>query len=127
MSLILTKAELLSAYALKNAVTNPPIHVFPRGNGLYTIEIDACDTQVGCILLQAQKSGAEKRFGYWSGRLSASERQPATTHKESVALLWAILLFRLYLERRWSTVRTDREDLKRLIKMSYASEKLARW
>lgn len=48
-------------------------------------------------------------------------------HKECPAVVWGILLVRPYLENSWFTVRTDHEALKRLMMMSGAYEKRARW
>lgn len=51
----------------------------------------------------------------------------ATTYKDCLAVLWAILPLRPYLEQSRYTVRTDHQALKQLLTMTEAYDKLDRW
>ncbi len=42
---------------LRRALLNPPILVLPRGDGVFILDTDASDAQLGCCLLQEQPSG----------------------------------------------------------------------
>lgn len=48
----LEDTERKTVEAMKEKLTTPPVLALPQLNGQYTIDTDACDTQVGCELLQ---------------------------------------------------------------------------
>ncbi len=60
----LTTAQADAFDELQRALLNPPILAFPRGNGLFILDTDASDTQLGCCLLQEQPSGDGLPVGY---------------------------------------------------------------
>lgn len=51
---------------------NPPILAFLKKDAPLTIETDACDEQIFCVLLQPQKYDEKdlQRIGYWSRTLN---------------------------------------------------------
>lgn len=52
-----------------------------------TIEKDACDKQIGCVLLQEQPNGKDRVVRYWS-RLLNSIAFHAIPHIENVLPPW---------------------------------------
>lgn len=100
-----TEAKLQYVYALKSALTNPLILALPSANGQYTIDTNASDARVGCVLLQSQNGGTYCAIGFWKRTLCDLERKLATTHKEYLAVVVATLSLRPYLERGRFTVR----------------------
>lgn len=63
---------------------------------------------------------------YWSGVLTNTERVFDTTQRESIAIVWAVLLLRPYLEGTRFTIRADHDSLNRILKLSDASGRLSR-
>lgn len=86
----LSKAKVQFLNALKKSLKNPPKLVMPGANGQYAIDIDVRATQVRCILLQTQEDVTDRPMGYWLRKLSDSQRQLVTTHKECLAVVCAI-------------------------------------
>lgn len=97
---------------LKSLLINPPILALARTDGHFTIDTDACDTQIGCVLLQRPPDDTNRPIGYWSRTLSDPEKKLSTTHRECLAVVWAVLLLRPCPDGSQFTVRTDHEVLK---------------
>lgn len=112
---------------LKNLLVNPPVLVLSRATGHYTVEIDACKKQIGCILLQEQPDGPAGPVRYCSRTLKNKENGPATTHRQCLNVALALMLLCLYREGNRFNVRTDHKALKWLYKMFDAYGILARW
>ena len=124
----LNEEEQQACETLKDKLVNPPILVLPRLGRRYTIDTDACDVQVGCVLLQEQDcEKTTKPIGYWSRTLSKAEQNYTTREKECLTVFWAVLLLRPYLEDTEFTIRTDHDSLKWLMRLSDASGRLQRW
>jgi hypothetical protein len=75
-----------------------PILELPRAEGLFTLNKDASQNQIGCCLFQYQSDGSKHPVRYWSRGLTSAEKNYATTEKERLAIVWAILQLRPYLE-----------------------------
>ena len=100
----------------------------PKVGRRYIIDTDACAYQVGCVLLQEQDGDERpKPIGYWSRSLSKSEQNYTTTEQECLAVVWAVLILRPYLEGTEFTIRTDHDSLKLLLNLSDATGRLQRW
>ena len=123
----LTDEELSAMKDLQDKLITPPVLALPRPNGRITIDTDACAYQVGCVLLQEQEDQTVKPIGYWSRSLTDAERRYDTTQRECLAVVWAILLLRPYLEGTRFTIRTDHSALKWLLNLADSSGRLARW
>lgn len=77
---------------------SPPVLALPRFQGQYTVNTDAYDRQIGCVLLQKLPDGHNKQIGYWSSSLTDSERANNTAHRECLPVVWVVFLFRPYLK-----------------------------
>lgn len=124
----LDEEELQAFATLRNCLLSPPILALPKMGKPYIVETDACNEQVGCVLLQEQETAKDYRpIGYWSRTLTAAERNYTTSERECLAIVWAILMLRPYLEGTKFTVRTDHDSLRWLLNISDVSGRLARW
>ena len=113
--------------SLKSKLVNPPILALPRSEGKFTLDTDACDTQVGCVLLQDQPDGHARPIGYWSRKLTKAEQAYTTTERECLAIVWAVTLLRPYLDRTRFTVRTDHSALRWILNLTDSTGRLTRW
>lgn len=50
----LNETERKAFEELNNQLISPPVMALPKPKGKYTIDTDACDEQVGYVLLQTQ-------------------------------------------------------------------------
>jgi proteasome lid subunit RPN8/RPN11 len=66
-------------------------------------------------------------LGYLSRGLTKAERNSSTTEKEHLAIVWAILTLRPYLEGRRFVVRKDHHSLRGVLNFADAQGRLARW
>jgi len=120
--------EALGAFEeLKRRLTEAPILALPRRDGSYTLDTDAIAGQVGAVLLQEQPDQSTRPVGDWSRSLNAAERNYSTTERECLAVVWASLLLRPYIEGTRFTVRTDHAALKCMLHMDGAYGRLAWW
>ena len=112
---------------LKRRLTEAPILDLQRSQGTYTLDTDASAGQLVAVLLQEQPDQSTRPVGYWSPSLNAADRNYSTTERECLAVVWASLLIRPYVEGTRFTVRTDHAVLKWMLHMDGAPERLARW
>ena len=119
--------EMRSLETLKNAPLNPPILQIPNPERPYTVDVDACDYQLGCALLQEQEDGKLLPVGYYSRTLIGAEKNYSTTEKECRAVVWEVLLLRPYLEGAHFRIRSDHNALRWLLSLKKVEGRLARW
>lgn len=91
------------------------------------MDTDACEKQVGCVVLKKQREGVPKPIGYWSRSLNKAEQEYDTTHRECLAVVWEVLMLRPYLEGSRFTIRTHHDALQWILNMADATDKSARW
>lgn len=123
----LNEEQIESYEQLKSCLVKPPILALPRNGFKYVLDTDACDYQVGCVLMQEQEEGPMRPIGYWSRSLNKAERSYDTTQKECLAVVWAMLHLRPYLQGNTFVLRTDHAALRWILNMADATGKLARW
>jgi hypothetical protein len=95
---MLNTEQQKSFHVLRDALIEPPILTLPKEGKSYTLDVDACDYQIGACLLQQQDDGKLLPCGYYSLTLNGAERNYSTPEKECLAVVWATLLLRPYLE-----------------------------
>mgnify|MGYP003551043187 FL=1 len=89
--------------------------------------MDASDGQIGFCLSQKHPDGLRHPNGYWSRSLNPAERNYSTTEKDCLAIVWAILTLRPYLEGQMFLIRTDHHSLRWVLNLADAQGRLARW
>ena len=92
---------------LKKAHTIPPVFDLPRRGLNYVLDVDACGTKVGAALQPEQNDGKLQPVTLISRWLAANVRPSGVTEKEFLAVVWASLKLRPYLESDRFLVRTD--------------------
>jgi RNase H-like domain found in reverse transcriptase len=98
----------------------------PRESAPYTLDVDACGSQLGACLLQEQPDGTLAPCGFYSRTPNQAEKNCITPEKECLAMVWAILLLRPNLERKRFTIRTDQLALKWILSLKDPFRPLAR-
>jgi len=96
---------------LKEALTTPPILELPRRRQKNVLDVDACGTQVGAALLQEHDDGKLQPVAFISRLLATNELPYRVLEKECLAVVWASLKLRPYLEGDRFLVRTDHDCL----------------
>jgi RNase H-like domain found in reverse transcriptase len=76
----------------------PPILGLPKAEGQFTLDTYASSDQIGCCLFQEHQDGEKHPLGIWSRGLASAEKNYSTTEKECLAIVWAVLHLRPYLE-----------------------------
>jgi hypothetical protein len=91
---------------------------------LYT---DACDEGLGAMLSQKDSMNKCRPGAFYSKKLTAQERKYATGEKELMAIVFAMVHYKVYLYGREFIVRTDHRPLQWLKNLACPSTRLARW
>lgn len=102
---------------LKDSLTAASVLALPWSRSQYTTEPDACDTSIGCVLLQEQAEKVLKPIDSWPMSLCNTERLCDTMHNEVLVVVWAFFMLRNYLEGLFFIVRTDHQSLRRMLYM----------
>lgn len=113
---------------LKSVLTSAPVLANPDYTRPFIIETDASQLAVGAALLQEFDDG-KRIIGYYSKKLSSTQRKYAATEKECLAVLMAVENFRHYIEGTTFTVITDCKSITWLFSITAvnANSRLLRW
>lgn len=104
-----------------------PVLVLLYVDGHLALDTDACNVQVGCVLLQQQLEKISKQLGYWSRCMTMPKQAYNTTQHEFPTLVWSIMKLGRYLEESPFTVRTDYKCLQWILNLADATGTLDRW
>lgn len=66
---------------LKDKLSQPPVLSFPNLNGRFTVETDACDRKVRCVLLKYKDDETRNQSWYWYMTLNKDKRAYETTNR----------------------------------------------
>jgi len=122
-----TGTQAAALARLRDALLHPPVLALPRRGAPFTIDVYACDTQLGSVLLSDQQDGQLKPMGFYSRSLQPERRNYSATEKECLGLVWAVLHVRHYVEGSQFTVRTNHECLSWIHRLTTAASVLLRW
>jgi len=78
-------------------------------------------------LTQEHPDKTYKHVGYWSRPITGAEKNYSTTEKEFLAVVWALSMFRRYVQGTRFIVRTDHSALRWMLYMDGAHGRFARW
>eukprot|EP00171_Calliarthron_tuberculosum_P023550 IDg23550t1 len=114
---------------LKLALVSPPVLQLPRRDLEYSVDTDACNTQIGCSLMQTHEDGKRYPIGFWSRSLNPAERNYDATERECLAVIWSVRLLRPYLEHKKFTLFTDHQALRWIFDLTGKdlTPKFVRW
>ena len=89
--------------------------------------MDASEYQLGACLLQEQADGKLAPCGYYYRTLNPAEWNYSALEKECLAVVWAVLFLRPYLERVHFVIRSGQVALRWLLDLKNPSGRLERW
>ena len=118
----------LSFNRLKKHLCSEPVLKHPdfsENSPPFIIQTDASGTGLAGVLLQSDAVGGEHPVCYASKKLSKTERNYSTVHREALAIIWAVRKFREYVYGKKFILRTDHKPL--LFITTSKSPKCARW
>lgn len=118
--------EITSFETPKAKLVEHPVLALPQSLEGCTVEKDACNKRIGCVVLHKQPDGTKWQFRYWSRSLNYAERSYDTTQRECLAVVWAVLLLRPWLEEWPLTVCTDYDALEWNLNLTNSTGKLTR-
>jgi len=88
--------------ALKKAMLEAPILLYPNFSNLFVVETDASNTGIGAVLMQDGHPMA-----YYSSKLSGKRKLASTYARELFAITQAVSKWRHYLLGRHFIIKTD--------------------
>lgn len=112
---------------IKRALVSAPVLANPNFDKPFTVQCDASDLGLGCVLTQTNDDNTDVPVAFASRTLSAQERNYSTTEKECLAVLFGIEKFRPYIEGSRFKVLTDHHSLLWLQNLKDPTGRLARW
>ena len=111
---------------LKELAISAPMLCHPSPDGLFVMDCDASDRQLGAALYQVQ-DGILKPICFASHVLLKQHRNYCTTRKELLAVVKFCRQFRHYLLGRFFLIRSDHNSLVRLTRFKHLEGQLARF
>ena len=116
---------------LRTAVTTAPVMAYPREEGLWILDTDACGYQIGACLSQMQRNDdgveEERLIAYGSKSLEGRQQRYCTRRRELLAIVYFAKKFRAYLYGREVLIRTDHASLKYIKTVNNPDDQSARW
>jgi len=112
---------------LRSALSTAPVLSYPRLDQPFRLYTDASGYGLGAVLAQDADDGTERVVCFASRSMITEEKNYAATHKECLAVIWALRRFRQYL---WGTrfdIVTDHAALQHLPHLKDPTGKLHRW
>ncbi len=92
-----THVEQVAFEALKRAVAEEPVLLFPQLNQPFEMEVDASAIAIGAVLNQKGEDGRTHPVAYYSESFSAPERNYDVYDRELLAIVKALRQWRTYL------------------------------
>ena len=113
---------------LKLLLCNDPILMSPDFNKTFILQVDACDSGAGGVLLQESSDGVLHPVSYTSSKFKKHQRSYSTIEKETLSLVLSLQKFECYLQgTREILVYTDHNPLTFIEKMKTHNQRLLRW
>jgi len=113
---------------LKDALITAPVLSYPNMGQPFMLITDASDIGLGAVLAQYDpKKEMEFAVAFASKSLAPAEKNYSATHKEGLAVKWAIKKFQQYLRGRKFKLVTDHKALLPIISYLEPSGRTGRW
>jgi hypothetical protein len=93
----------------------------------FLLVTDASDRGVGAMLAQLDEFQRERPIAFASGELRQAQKNYSATHKEGLAVVWAVEHFKPYIHGMPTVVVTDHSALTWILTNKEPSQRLARW
>lgn len=114
-------------YQLKQNLISSPVLAIYNPRRETELHTDASSMGFGAALLQKQKDGKFHPIAYYSKTASAAESKYHSFELETLAILYALQRFRVYLEGIEFTVVTDCNSLAMTLEKKQMNQRIARW
>ena len=102
--------------------------ILPDYNRPFLLRTDACNEQLGAVLLQQTKEGKWAPVQWASKKLTPTERRYGISEKEMLAVYWGIKKFEYELRGRSFTLETDHKALEEIrTKPYFNNNRINRW
>ena len=112
---------------LKSRLVQAPVLAYPDFSKSFVLETDASIKGLGAVLSQTQADNRLHPVAYASRALTPAEKNYAITELETLAVVWAITHFHVYLYGHDVTVYTDHTAVKAVLETPSPNGKHARW
>ena len=112
---------------LKKNICEATLLAHPDYEKTFIIDCDASNIGLGAVLSQPTNSTIEKPISFASRKLTGAETKWGATELEAFAVVWALEIFRPWIDGYQVLVRTDHSPLLWLQKNVNKTPKLARW
>ena len=113
----------------KALLCSTPVLAAPDFKLPFKLEVDASDSGAGAVLLQEDDKGIDHPICYYSKKFNTAQSNYSTIEKETLALLFALQFFEVYLGSSPMpvVVYTDHNPLVFLRQMRNSNQRLMRW
>jgi len=112
---------------LKEKLVSAPVLVYPNFERSFVLETDASIRGLGAVPSQYQENGQIHPVAFASRALSAAGKNYFITDLETLAVIWAVSHFHVYLYGHDVEVRTDYSAVKAVLGTPSPSGKHACW
>ena len=112
---------------LKSRLVQAPVLAYPDFSKSFVLETDASIKGLGAVLSQTQADNRFHPVAYVSRALTPAEKNYAITELETLAVVWAITHFHVYLYGHDVTVYTDHMAVKVVLETPSPNGKHDRW
>lgn len=111
---------------LKKRLTEAPILSYPLFNHDFTLETGASIQGIGAVLSQLQAHNKLHPVAFVSQGLSLAQQNYAITDLVTLAVVWSVSHFHIYLYGQRVTIYTDHAAVKAVMQNPHASSRYAR-
>lgn len=102
-----------------------PVLSFPRWNEPFSLDRDACGMKVWSDVMQKQPDGTKSYLAFVEG-VGHHRKTSNTIHQDCLAVVWTVLLSRLYLEGQYLNSCMDHNALRWNLNIADAIDYLVR-
>lgn len=112
---------------LQEAITSSPVLALYRPGRETELHTDASADGFGSVLLQRQEDGKLHPVSYYSRRTTAAEARYHSFELETMAVVYSLRRFRVYLENMPFVIVTDCQSLTQTLAKKSLNARIARW
>ena len=124
----LSAENIKSFEAIKSRLCDGPRLAHPDLERLFVLYTDASMIAIGAVFLQSDSDGIERAVSFFSKKLFPAQRNYSTFERECLAIICALVHFRVYLLGRRFRLRTDHRAMAWLFsKKPKSSARISGW
>ncbi|OWZ12678.1 Pol Polyprotein [Phytophthora megakarya] len=112
---------------LKPRLSKPPFLVHPDFDRILPVKMDASNFVIAGYLYQFDDVGEARDIAYGGRRLSEAELKYPTRENKTLAALFSMRIWQVYLIDKPFMIRTDHHTLEHILQQKTCSQRLARW